>query len=143
MKGNDYIKEKTKEWFKKGDSDIKTAEILIRDADPPTDTTCFHCQQAVEKYLKGYLTIEGIEFLKSHDLDYLLKLCKGGDNEFEAQREAVLTLNKYGIEPRYPADIPVHYSFEETKRAIGLAKEMVKFVRKKYIMKIHHEGKKV
>lgn len=127
MNDNGYLKEKASEWFRKGDNDIRTAEIVVKEDDPPTDTICFHCQQAVEKYLKGYLTLNGIEFLKSHDLDYLLKLCEGG--EFEIKRQDVLRLNKYAIEPRYPADIPVYYTVEEAKKAIELAKEIMDFVR--------------
>jgi HEPN domain-containing protein len=77
------------------------------------------------------LTLENIEFFKSHDLDYLLKLSKDCDSKFTDYEEAVLVLNKYGIEPRYPADIPVFYSVEETKKAIKLAKELMSFMGKK------------
>lgn len=128
----DFRRQKANEWLKKGDSDLRTAEILIKEEHPPTDTACFHCQQAVEKYLKGYLTFQKIEFLKSHDLDYLLKLCKDFNNKFADYEETVLVLNKYGIEPRYPADIPIYYSIEETKQAIKLAKEMVRFLKKAF-----------
>lgn len=128
MKKNNFAGEKAKEWFKKGDNDIRTAEILVKESQPPTDTLCFHCQQAVEKYLKGYLTEKRVEFLKSHDLDYLLKLCIDIASEFGQYQETVLILNKYGIEPRYPADIPVYYSVEEAKKAIELAKEIIRFV---------------
>ena len=128
MNENDFQQQKADEWFKKGDSDLRTVEILVKEEHPPTDTACFHCQQAVEKYLKGYLTLQKIDFLKSHDLDYLLKLCKDSNKKFADHGETALVLNKYGIEPRYPADIPVYYSVEETKRAIKLAKEMMNFV---------------
>lgn len=131
MNESDFRCRRAKDWFQKGDSDLRTAEILIREEQPPTDTTCFHCQQAVEKYLKGYLTLQNIEFFKSHDLDYLLKLSKDCDSKFTDYEEAVLVLNKYGIEPRYPADIPVFYSVEETKKAIKLAKELMSFMGKK------------
>ncbi|MFH1245684.1 MAG: HEPN domain-containing protein [Candidatus Omnitrophota bacterium] len=131
MNENNYAKEKAKEWIGKGDNDIRTAEIVIKDNQPPTDTICFHCQQAVEKYLKGYLTGEKINFLKSHDLDYLLKLCVESDRGFERYRETVLILNKYGIEPRYPADIPIYYSIKEAKQAIELANDLLFFIIKK------------
>ena len=129
MNENDFRRRRTDEWLKKGDSDLRTAEILVKEEHPPTDTACFHCQQAVEKYLKGYLTFKRIDFLKSHDLDYLLKLCKDSNKKFADYGETVLALNKYGIEPRYPADIPVYYSVDETKRAINLAREMMDFAR--------------
>lgn len=130
MKNNNFAAEKAKEWFRKGDNDLKAAEIIIKEAHPPTDTVCFHCQQSVEKYLKGYLTKKRQEFLKSHDLDYLLKLCVDMNNQFSQYQEAALILNKYGIEPRYPADIPVYYSVEEARKAIELAKEIVRFVKR-------------
>lgn len=131
MDNKDYLKERAEDWLRKADSDSRSAEILARDAQPPTDTICFHCQQAVEKYLKGYLALKDIDFIKSHDLDYLLKLCIDSDADFETYRETVLILNKYGIEPRYPADIPVYYSLEEAKKAIDLTEKIISFIRKK------------
>lgn len=45
-------------WFRKGDSDIRTIQALL-EANGPYDTACFHAQQAVEKYLKGFLELHG------------------------------------------------------------------------------------
>ena len=130
MNETDFRHRKAKEWLRKGDSGLRSAEILIKEEHPPTDTACFHCQQAVEKYLKGYLTLQKIDFFKSHDLDYLLKLCKDFNHKFADYEESALVLNKYGIEPRYPADIPIYYSVEETKTAIKLAKEIIRVIKK-------------
>jgi HEPN domain-containing protein len=45
------------EWVAKAESDLKTAALSVAAGrDSPTDTACFHCQQAVEKYLKALLT---------------------------------------------------------------------------------------
>lgn len=129
MDKNNFIREKTIEWFNKADNDLRSAEIIIKDNNPPTDTICFHCQQAVEKYLKGFLTLKEIEFMKSHDLDYLLKLCMDSNSKFVSYKDKILTLNKYGIESRYPADIPVHYFVEEASRAIDLATEIINFIK--------------
>ncbi len=41
-------------WFRKGDSDLADARRTVA-SEGPYDTACFHAQQAVEKYLKGYL----------------------------------------------------------------------------------------
>ncbi|MCG2760389.1 MAG: HEPN domain-containing protein [Candidatus Delongbacteria bacterium] len=38
------------------------------------DTVTFHCQQAVEKYLKAYLIYLVIDFKFTHDSVYLLDL---------------------------------------------------------------------
>jgi HEPN domain-containing protein len=129
MDKNNFIEEKAKEWFSKADNDLRSAEIIIKDNNPPTDTICFHCQQAVGKYLKGFLTLKGIEFMKSHDLDYLLKLCRDNNSKYDLYKEKILTLNKYRIEPRYPADIPICYSIEEANRAIDIAAEIINFIK--------------
>ena len=53
---NDKEREYVLAWLKKADSDLKNAELVLSAADehPPYDTVCFHCQQAVEKYLKHF-----------------------------------------------------------------------------------------
>jgi HEPN domain-containing protein len=33
------------------------------------DIACFHCQQAVEKYLKSFLLYRGQELIKTHNLE--------------------------------------------------------------------------
>jgi HEPN domain-containing protein len=43
---------------------------------------CFHCQQAVEKYLKGFLILYDVESERTHDLNLLCGLCKGIDAAF-------------------------------------------------------------
>ena len=43
-----------KEWISKAEKDIKTVEIM-KEVEDITEIVCFHCQQAVEKYLKALL----------------------------------------------------------------------------------------
>lgn len=45
-----------KRWIQKAESDLKTARILMEFEGSPTESICFHSQQAVEKLLKAYLT---------------------------------------------------------------------------------------
>ena len=42
-----------KMWFKKADNDILNIENNLKAENIPTDTVCFHSQQAIEKYMKG------------------------------------------------------------------------------------------
>ncbi len=44
-----------KEWLQKADPDIRLAEFLLTENTPFLDAAAFHCQQAVEKYLKAFL----------------------------------------------------------------------------------------
>lgn len=41
---------KTKEWILGAQNNLKSAEILYKEKGP-SDSLCFHCHRAVEKYL--------------------------------------------------------------------------------------------
>ena len=41
-----------KEWFHKAEHDIAVVELSIENEATFTDVMCFHCHQAVEKYLE-------------------------------------------------------------------------------------------
>jgi len=124
-----HINQKTKEWFAKGDSDLRNAEIVIMAEDPSVDTICFHCQQAAEKYLKGFLVQHSISFPKTHDLDYLLALCLEMDEGFKEIKGAVRALTEYAVESRYPADILITYSILEAREALGKTNKIVSFIK--------------
>ena len=100
------INKNVKRWLLKADHDLKNAKIILRQPIQEilniTDTICFHCQQAIEKYLKGYLTFKGIEFSKTHDLNVLKELCCCIDKEFSTIE--IHLLNEYSVEVRYPDD---------------------------------------
>lgn len=121
-----------KHWLTKARADLGSAEILFREHGP-TDTVCFLCQQAVEKYLKGFLILKKKKFGRIHDLAALLALCGEVDKEFLDWYEQAEKLTGYYIETRYPSDIPVSYSRQEAQEAIKIAKEMIAFVEKKKI----------
>ncbi|HZL09619.1 MAG TPA: HEPN domain-containing protein [Prolixibacteraceae bacterium] len=66
--------EEIKEWMEKADHDLGSAKVIYLHLPEYFDTIAFHCQQAVEKYLKATLVYYRIDFLRSHDLIYLLEL---------------------------------------------------------------------
>ena len=43
-----------KQWIEKADHDLGTAIVTHKYSPKYKDTIAFHCQQAVEKYLKSY-----------------------------------------------------------------------------------------
>lgn len=124
MNPNEFIKQKAQEWFDKAENDLRAAEIILSDMDPPTDTACYHCQQAIEKYLKGLLTLNQIDFIKTHDLDYLFKL-SNKTIDLNDNKDDILSLNKYAIEARYPADEPIHYPVNEAIESLDKAKKII------------------
>jgi uncharacterized protein len=63
-------------WLRVAERDRRAILACIA-ADPPLhDTAAFHCQQAVEKLLKGYLTLAGKRGGKTHSLEQLGKLAQ-------------------------------------------------------------------
>ena len=66
-----------RQWVAKAEVDYRTADRLVRDPDPIRESIAFHCQQAVEKYLKALLVSLRIEFPKTHDLEGLLAAVDG------------------------------------------------------------------
>ena len=59
------------EWFERGRHDIETAQLLY-DERGYADSIAYHVQQAIEKYLKGYLVLHGKKPPRIHELDTLL-----------------------------------------------------------------------
>jgi HEPN domain-containing protein len=68
--------------FRKAENDLLNIKNNLSSENVPSDTCCFHAQQAVEKYLKAYLISRNIIFPKTNDLKYLLKSCTEINNNF-------------------------------------------------------------
>ena len=116
-----------KEWVLKAQNDLKTAEILYRE-NGPTDSLCFHCHQAVEKILKGFLVFNKKEFPKVHDLIHLLNLCKKIDKSFKSLEIENLFLNRYYIETRYPSGEVIVYPKKQCQKALNITQKTIQFV---------------
>ncbi len=129
----EFRQKRVLQWFAKGDNDLRNAQIVIAAEQPPTDTICFHCQQAAEKYLKGFLVANGVDFSRVHDLNYLLSLCRQVNEDFAAIVEETSTLTGYAVLARYPLDIPIEYSLEEAQEALLAAQRVVDFVRRRVL----------
>ena len=66
--------ELTRAWMLKAFSDWDTARQIGGLPDGHLDAGIYHCQQAVEKTLKGFLVLHGKPFKKIHDLGKILEL---------------------------------------------------------------------
>ena len=123
-------------WLVKAESDLKTAQILIKEEDPPTDSICFHAQQAVEKLLKAYLTYLDIRAPRTHDIATLLELCSHADEEFKKlDQESLEKLTFYAVEVRYPDDFYLP-SIDEAREALTQAINLKEFILKKLERKL-------
>ena len=93
----------TAQWLKKAEDDLGTAQSLHGLKPLYADQVCFHCQQAVEKYLKALLVELGLCVPKTHDLDHLLTSLRPHHPSLRSLRRGLLFLNDYAVETRYPS----------------------------------------
>lgn len=118
------------QWLKKADNDLITARQTLLLEDAPTDTICFHAQQAIEKSLKGLLTFYSVSFPKIHELLRLLDLALTYLPELENFRTDFAEITNYSVEVRYP-DVWLEPSREDAEHALKIAEQIVTNVRKK------------
>lgn len=118
-------------WFKKAQNDLKAGKDEFKTENPATDTICFHMQQAVEKYLKGYLIYYGHEAEKTHNISRILEKCLSMDLSFTALADTgIEILTPYGTVIRYPDDFYMPDN-SETEEAIRLAEVVENFIKAK------------
>lgn len=102
----EVIRDFVQQWLKKAESDLEAAKVLLK-ADTGDRFNCvFHCQQAVEKFIKAYLVRHQIEFPKTHDLDVLIALAERIRPSINSEIKACAWLTPYGVEYRYPGTDP-------------------------------------
>ena len=126
---DELTREYIESWLKKAENDLQNVKnnFAAKEEDIPTDTVCFHCQQAGEKYLKGYLVFAGIKFPSTHSLADLVLLCSEKDSTFNEIMEKAESLTPFAVEIRYPDDFHVP-TIEETKEVYEKAKAIRDFV---------------
>jgi len=117
------IDEYVEKWLIKADNDLKTAEheLSFPEREIITDTVCFHCQQAVEKYFKAFLIFHKVEIKRTHDISYLLNQCALIDKDFS--NIDIKELSGFGVDIRYPDDFYIP-DIEEAKFYYKLAKQI-------------------
>jgi len=119
-----------KEWLKYSKSDLSTAKHMFEDVYPKeTEIVCYHCQQCVEKALKGYCIFKGVEPLKIHDLIALCQLCMTLEDSFFCMLDNCSRLNPYGVAVRYPNELAVDEAI--AKNAISMAQQVFDFCSEK------------
>lgn len=111
-------------WLEKARSDLATARVLICGAERHLDTGSYHCQQAAEKAIKAWLTMQEIVFPKTHALDALLRLGMKRDERLAAFLPHAFELTPLATEYRYPGDL-FEPALEEAQMALKRAGEIV------------------
>ena|SRR5665811_68202 len=97
------MREIVQEWVNKGESDFIAAKTLALKKGLENQTG-FHCQQAIEKWLKAYLIMQGKEIRKIHDLTALVIDCEKYDPAFQELEILVEGITDFAVEFRYPGE---------------------------------------
>jgi HEPN domain-containing protein len=115
------------QWLEIADNDLSLAEFTSKNMRPvPYAIICFHCQQAVEKYLKWFLAMHDVEPPKTHDLEELLKLCAIIEPQFSTIYEKCSILSGYAVQTRYPNEIRIEK--HDMDEALFYAKSVREFI---------------
>jgi HEPN domain-containing protein len=117
------------QWLIKSKHDIDSANLLLNCEKPILDTAVYHCQQAVEKGLKAYLTYRDTVFEKTHDLVSLVSICARLEISFSQWKEVSQRLNPYATDFRYPGDV-LEPEKDEAEKAFADTEKFLDFILK-------------
>jgi len=107
----------TCEWLTKALHDLQAARIMANAPGGPLDTAIYHCQQAAEKAVKGWLAANSVPFEKTHDVRRLIGQAVAVQPEFKRFTGAAEVLTPYVSVFRYPGltdqTMPTREEFDE------------------------------
>ena len=115
------------DWLERACEDLRAAQMLVESEDT-LNAAAFHCQQCIEKALKGYLLFRTPSHVDGHNLTWLCRQAVLQDKRFIAWLDESAALNRYYIETRYPADAPAELDQETVRRVCGMAQAMYQFI---------------
>lgn len=125
----DDLRDYIEKWMFRADEDLAVIDRLCEaDLSDYSSSICFHAQKAVEKCLKALLVLKGVDFPKTHDVDYLLSECQKVTSGL-LKRIDLKSLADYGVAARYPDDFCIP-DRSETVHYIPVSKEIEQIVKR-------------
>jgi HEPN domain-containing protein len=116
--------------LRRADDDATLVRHVVDEAGIADAIVGFHAQQAVEKSIKAVLASREIEYGKTHQLHYLIRLLEEHGIDAPSAVLDAVELNPWAVEFRYeeddepPLDRPATLAFvEEIRRWAGEAVE--------------------
>jgi HEPN domain-containing protein len=129
-------REEVRGWLEKADEDLRSAKADLAFDPPIQSDALFHCQQAVEKVMKGFLTAHDRSFHKTHDLDQLAQSCRSLDPTLQGALDSCRKLTVYAWRSRYPGawgeDLP-----DDPEDALALAREAYRAIQDRLPKEVH------
>jgi HEPN domain-containing protein len=99
--------ELTRRRLTKAAHDLQSARILSDAPGGARDVAIYHCQQAAEKAVKGYLISRDEPFPKIHEIAPLIRQAIEFEPSFETMLEAGHSLSPFAWQFRYPSEMDV------------------------------------
>ena len=119
-----------RDWFDKAKTDLRGAQILF-EAEAGNSHVAFHCQQAIEKMLKGFVLKHTKELLEGHSLVFLIRRASRIDEEMRKFTKDCAFVNQFYIETRYPADGPDEVDEYEVNECLQTAIDVLSYINNK------------
>lgn len=116
-------------WLDKALCDLQCARLLLTYGGDVYNIA-FHCQQGIEKALKGYLLFRTRRHYDGHNLTYLCRQAIQFDPQvFGEYLAPSAVLNDLYIETRYPTDLPFSLEEHEVRHILDIAEQMFAAIR--------------
>ncbi len=112
----------TKAWLDRSATDLRAAALDLTAEPPILNDLVFHCQQAVEKAMKGLLSWHDEPFRKTHNLEELGEACLRLDSTLRSLVDRAVPLTEYAWKFRYPGEHE-DATRDEAERALVIARE--------------------
>ncbi|AFZ28115.1 hypothetical protein Cylst_6148 [Cylindrospermum stagnale PCC 7417] len=114
-------------WLKKSQRDLTAAQKLAQEL---PDIAIYHCQQAAEKALKGFLVLHDTNPGDTHNINTLVRLASTFKPELAAVLKEAGYLSQYNQTYRYPMESTEDFNPTpgELKKADKLASDVYKNV---------------
>ena len=90
--------------LRRADGDITLVRIIVDNDEVLDAMVGFHAQQAVEKSIKAVLAAHDVEYGKTHQLHYLIRLLEENRIDAPASVLDAVELNPWAVEFRYEED---------------------------------------
>ncbi|MCX6030545.1 MAG: HEPN domain-containing protein [Chloroflexi bacterium] len=124
---NEAKRQLVQSWLPKARRDLASARVLAANVEPLRDTAIYHCQQAGEKVVKGFLAFHDYEIERFHDVEKLIRSAIPCESQFASWVGVGRLLTPYATFFRYPG-VTEEPSAEQYERAISAATALYEFV---------------
>ena len=127
----DDVRQEVVSWLRVADRDQRAARLCLEADRPLPDVAAFHCQQAAEKLLKGFLVHASIDFGKTHDLGRLGAVVASHFPPVVSMTVAMGDWSNWNIAYRYPDIVAPEPepTIEELIRALDLIARLAETLR--------------